>query len=46
MELDLYLNIWKKLRAASLFEIEDGHRKVPRREQKSPAKSSSHLHMI
>ena len=22
MELDLYLNIWKKLRAASLFEIE------------------------
>lgn len=22
MELDLYLNVWKKLRAASLFEIE------------------------
>ena len=46
MELDLYLNIWKKLRAASLFEIEEGHRKVPRREQKNPAKSSSRLHMI
>ena len=22
LELDLYLNVWKKLRAASLFEIE------------------------
>jgi hypothetical protein len=22
MELDFYLNVWKKLRAASLFEIE------------------------
>jgi hypothetical protein len=46
MELDLYLNVWKKLRAASLFEIEASRPRNPRGVDEEPGASAAHLHVI